>query len=179
MKRKRVIHIAGPPAAGKTTFGKQLSGRFDVFDTDDFLEDTHPVFNLPENDMRTVAEWQKAMRQVARDHIDAAGRTVVFVGGLRNMRGRLGGWASIADMIDMGIYLEPDLATLLRRYYVRLTREFENDDDMWKGLANGTYEVDGSEAYKERLTAEREHYKNLGYHVCGSADEALKLAKLE
>lgn len=178
MSRNRVIHIAGPPAAGKTTLGQQLAARYDVHDTDDFLDDKHPVFLLPENEPHTVVQWQNAMRKVASDHIHNARRTVVFVGGLRNMRGNLGGWASIADMVDMGIYLEPDLATLMRRYYVRLAREFEHDDDMWKDLAEGTYEVDGSETYKERLAAERVHYESLGYRFCKSAAEALKLAKL-
>ena len=178
MNKKRVVHIAGPPAAGKTTLGQRLAPRFAVFDTDDFLEDAHPVFNLPENEPRFVLAWQKAMREAAFNRIRGARRTVVFVGGLRNMRGNLGGWATISDMIDMGIYLEPDLATLLRQYYVRLTREFEHDDDMWKGLAEGYYEVDGSETYKQRLAAERAHYVKLGYRVCKSADEALQLAKL-
>jgi shikimate kinase len=179
MRRQRVVHIAGPPAAGKTTLGQQIAARYDVYDTDDFLDDKHPVFLLPENETRTVMEWRNAMRNVASDRIRDARRTVVFVGGLRNMRGRLGGWVSIADMVDTGIYLEPDLATLMRRYYVRLAREFEHDDDMWKGLAEGTYEVDGSEMYKERLAAERAHYKSLGYRFCKSPSEALSLAKLE
>lgn len=179
MSRKRVVHIAGPPAAGKTTLGQQLAARYDVYDTDDFLDDKHPVFQLPENETRTVMEWQNAMRKVAADRIHAARRTVVFVGGLRNMRGQLGGWASIADMVDTGIYLEPDLATLMRRYYVRLVREFEHDDDTWKGLAEGTYEVDGSQMYKERLAAERVHYQSLGYRFCRSVSESLSLAKLD
>jgi pantothenate kinase len=179
MSRKRVIHIAGPPAAGKTTLGQRIATRYDVFDTDDFLPDTHPVFRLPQDETASVMAWQKAMREVAHGHIRKARRAVVFVGGLRNMRGHLGGWASIADMVDMGIYLEPDAATLLRRYYVRLARLFEHDDDMWRGLADGSYEVDGSETYKQRLREERAHYQRLGYVVCGSAEEALRLANLE
>ncbi len=179
MSTKRVIHIAGPPAAGKTTLGQRIATRYDVFDTDDFLDEAHPVFTLPQDETASVIAWQKAMREVAHRHIRKARRTVVFVGGLRNMRGHLGGWASIADMVDMGIYLEPDTATLLRQYYVRLARLFEHDKDMWEGLAAGTYEVDGSEMYKQRLREERAHYIKLGYVVCRSADDALKLAKLE
>lgn len=145
-----VIHVSGFPGSGKTTLGEKIKRirNVIVIETDEFIQhhtkEGKQLLALEgENKWKEYKSlWKKTMKAkintVLEQHKD---KIIVFVGSLDNFA--LPG--SIYNIkADHKFLLDVPLDELMKRYYLRVAKEKDNED-YWSKLSKGIYRISSSD----------------------------------
>ena len=160
-----IIHISGFPGSGKSTIGNKLQSMFKnkvmVYDTDNFIQhhtkegkQLLAIEKAIGAKTKTPKDYKVLWRQIIINKINEIilnhkDKIIIFVGSLDNFSWK----GEIYDIhIKHKILLDIKLDELMKRYYLRLsdrdakgdTNDY-NSSNYWKNVANGTYNIYGSE----------------------------------
>jgi adenylate kinase family enzyme len=162
-----IFHISGSPGSGKTTLGKKLEDVACVYDTDDLLTDaeTRDIVKtgLINGHKAAHALWKKTFHdRIARAVETAEKPHVVFVGILNHYspHGKMIQFPKDAQKYFIDI---PD-DRLMRQFYGRYNST--DDDEFWKGVASGRYQIPGSVYCLRESEKERKWHLERGYKLC-------------
>lgn len=178
-----IIHISGYPGSGKSTLGIKLQSMFGnkvaVYDTDNFIQhhtkEGKQLLSIEKAiglKTKSPKDYKVLWRQTIKNKIDEfisknKNKIIIFVGSLDNFSWK----GEIYDMhIKHKILLDIDLDELMKRYYLRLSlRDSKGDTDdynsanYWKNVANGTYDIYGSEQIIKDYAKYNEWHKKHNY----------------
>jgi len=150
------VHISGSPGSGKTTLGERIEKIFDVTvkDTDDFTHD------LPK-DVSFMHLLNSKIQTFLENHKK---ENVVFVG---IMDITLDGNTHIYKFQEdtQLIYLNTPLQILLKRFYSRIIKVGEQDNNFWEDVTQGKEIIPSSQDKIAEVFKTKESHLQLGYKL--------------
>lgn len=158
MKQQPVIHISGPPGAGKTTLGKELQLLYPkaiVKDTDDFAT------NLSQEDGPLFI---KQLEQCIQSFIEKNTTTpIILVGILDVTHEGIPLMVNMKQLTSNLFYLEVPSAQLLRQFYTRIVDIGKNDPVLWEDIAEGRHSIPSSQDKLKDAEISKKKHLDEGY----------------
>jgi hypothetical protein len=171
--------VSGSPGSGKSFIGTRLGNQdgIAVVETDGLIQhhiDTGKELLALEHDPTVTDEqytvaWRRVFGNAIRAAVADAQRSgpvlVVLVGILNHWGG--GETLDLDDVLGKGCYtklfLDIDCATVIERYYRRLSNRDEYNQEWWDKVASGDYAVSSSTDLRTAIQKEREWHTAHGY----------------
>jgi hypothetical protein len=136
---RHIIHISGPPGAGKTVLGRELQSLYPnviVQDTDDFT-----IGLSQEKDVLFQFECR------IRKFIDTnSERSIIFVGILGVADNGITSMINMKAITTHLFYLDVSPEKLLQQFYTRITDIGKSDPSLWIEIARGKHAIPSSES---------------------------------
>ena len=178
------MHISGIPGSGKTTIGQKFSGLEGVIvvDTDELItdEDQKEMMKVdkkgPPEDIHKLyrEKWEEIFRKALIEEYHKAetknARLLIFTGILNQMSPPPGMVVPMPFADIEKYFLDVPLPQLLRQFYGRYTKEMNDDQEWWQGVASGRYRIPSSRTYLKSLALEKHWHVRHGYTLMTHTD---------